>query len=213
MPLTEQVLAEWADSSHGHMRVLGSLSPVTKQNTGLVLKADLDHPHGRFVHFEMSVSIKAHGHSRKRQLLLVFPLQALQPPAFTFDLMKISQVDVGSVHEAGLSPDGHVIRAQFTLAEPGYAVLPDSTVGTTKPGTSTTAGLLTAARSLSETLSYTLYMRPSDYAAVGLEFVSVGESLKRCLTGTPIGVVFLKLPLFPLVIESITSQHCKCDWP
>ncbi|GME35167.1 hypothetical protein BKCO1_2500021 [Neofusicoccum parvum] len=164
----ERVLVEWQDEPGG-TSVLGSVTAVNKEQTELLLCVDLDASGRAFIRLSLAVAIHAHGRSRPRTVLLVLPPDALEAPSFTFETLRISQVDAASaIHEAGLSPDGYILRASFELGALGYAVLPNTTVTSIKPATLTASGMLRAMRLLSETRRFVAYIQPSDYARVGL---------------------------------------------
>lgn len=173
MNLKERVLVEWADSD-GDTRTLGSLSPVNNDDPDLLFCVNHDDTLAVFVCLRMSVSIIARGRPRPRILLLVLPLQALQPPSFSFDVLQINYVEAvaAQVHGAGIALDGNVIRAKLTLSNPGYAALLKSHQDTITPATSTAGDILSGVHSLSNACVFNLYMRPSDYARTGLDLLA-----------------------------------------
>lgn len=174
--VNEQVLAEWSDPDTKETHVLGSLSTVNKQDAGLSLRIGLDRVlEQAFVRLSMDISVRVSGRPRRRQLLLVLPLHVLsqKTPALEYDVMKTP--DLGSlapaIHDAGLSDSGFVIRAQFNLREAGYVLMPKSNAKALRPSTSTAVNHLAGMMSLSQALTFTLYIKPSDYARQGLRMI------------------------------------------
>ncbi|GME52539.1 hypothetical protein GTA08_BOTSDO04925 [Neofusicoccum parvum] len=169
----QQVLAEWTDGETGETCTLGSLSSINKQDAGLAFRIGLDDSlEQAFVRLSMDVSLRVSGRPRRRQLLYVVPLHVLshKSPAFEYEVLRTS--DIGTlapvVHDAGFSDSGFVIRAQVNLRDKGYVLMPRSNAKALRPSTSTAASHLAGMMSLSQALSFTLYLKPSDIAEQGM---------------------------------------------
>ncbi|KAB2569666.1 hypothetical protein DBV05_g11670 [Lasiodiplodia theobromae] len=174
--VNEQVLAEWVDADTCETRTLGSLSTINKQDAGLSFRVGLDASlEQAFMRFSMNVSVRVSGRPRRRQLLLVLPLHVLsyKTSALEYDILRTSDIgeSAAAVHDAGFSDSGFVLRAQFSLQEPGYVLMPKSNAKALRPSTSTAASHLAAIKSLSQALSFTLYIKPSDYAQQGVRMI------------------------------------------
>ncbi|OJD34137.1 uncharacterized protein BKCO1_2500021 [Diplodia corticola] len=174
--VNEQVLAEWVDSDSCETRTLGSLSAINRQDAGLAFRVGLDASlEQAFMRFSMDVSVRVSGRPRRRQLLLVLPLHVLsyKTPALEYDVLRISDIgeSAPAVHDAGFSDSGFVLRARFDLQEPGYVLMPKSNAKALRPSTSTAASHLASIKSLSQALSFTLYIKPSDYAQQGIRMI------------------------------------------
>ncbi|KAL1619005.1 hypothetical protein SLS54_006855 [Diplodia seriata] len=174
--VNEQVLAEWVDSDSCETRTLGSLSTINKQDAGLSFRVGLDSSlEQAFMRFSMNVSVRVSGRPRRRQLLLVLPLHVLsyKTSPLEYDILRISDVgeSAPAVHDAGFSDSGFVLRARFDLQEPGYVLMPKSNAKALRPSTSTAASHLAGIKSLSRALSFTLYIKPSDYAQQGMRMI------------------------------------------
>ncbi|KAK8227570.1 hypothetical protein HDK90DRAFT_63783 [Phyllosticta capitalensis] len=172
--INERVFAVWEDSVDG-VQSLGSLSPINKNDSGFIFKVGFD---GRqiLLRFSMNVSFRASGRDERRELFLVLPLKALctqNSPPLRFKELRTT--DIGAiaprVHDAGLSNGGHVLCAQFNLAALGHVLMPTSKATRLRPSTSTSRKILLAFQSLSRTPQFSLYIKPSDYARVGLQTV------------------------------------------
>lgn len=73
-------------------------------------------------------------------------------------------------HDAGLSASGQVIQATFSLEKPVDLVMPQLKAAI-RPASRPAQGLLDLFTSLSSSLCFTLYIRPSNYAREGLKRV------------------------------------------
>ncbi|KAK8153148.1 hypothetical protein IWX90DRAFT_82123 [Phyllosticta citrichinensis] len=173
--VNERVFAVWEDSVDG-IQSLGSLSPINKNDPGLTFKVGFD---GQqiLLRFSINVSFRTSGRDERRELFLVLPVKAFctqnSPPLRVDDLRT---TDIGAiapkVHDAGLSNAGHVLRTQFSLSAPGHVLMPVTKAPRLRPSTSTSRKILLAFQSLSQTSEFSLFMKPSDYARVGLRTVS-----------------------------------------
>ncbi|KAK0610208.1 hypothetical protein DIS24_g12158 [Lasiodiplodia hormozganensis] len=174
--VNEQVLAEWVDADTCETRTLGFLSTRNKQDASLSFRVGLDASlEQAFMRFSMNVSVRVSGKPRQRQLLLVLPLHVLsyKTSALEYDIVRTSDIgeSAPAVHDAGFSDSGFVLRAQFSLQEPGYVLMPKSNAKALRPSTLNAANNLAGIKSLSQALSFTLYIKPSDYAQQGIRMI------------------------------------------
>jgi hypothetical protein len=177
--INERILAEWVDTDTSTTCTLGSCSLVNKQAPKFFMKVDADTESGLVhIHFSLIASVKAAGRTRRRELLLILPQHAFQKDpdfALAFASLETSNIgdssllDPSTIKEAGLIESGYIVRVRFNLDTNGLVVMPKTTAETIKPSTTTSGDLLLGLKSLSNVLSFTVYMRRSDYALHGLK--------------------------------------------
>ncbi|OJD40745.1 uncharacterized protein BKCO1_1000526 [Diplodia corticola] len=170
--VNETVVAEWTDA-HGHSYTLGSLTPCHKRDAGFTLKVTTDEQQRVWAWFILAVTVKTAGRERQRELALVIPPHS--SCTLSFDELEISQIHTpalfSAVGDARLFDAGRVIRANFALAQFGRVLMPKSTAKKIAPASRTTSDLLRALHSLSQAHSFSVYIKPSDYARQGLKLV------------------------------------------
>lgn len=174
--VTETVLAEWTDAE-GCKCTLGSLTPYHKGDAGFLMKATVDQENRVWVRFSLSVNVKTAGKERSRELTLLIPPQSLSnhPPGVAYECLPISRIQTPAIYSAAgdtrLFESGRVIRADFTLSKPGHTLMPRSSAKRIIPASTTTSDLLRGLRSLSKVCSFSVYIKPSDYARQGLKVI------------------------------------------
>lgn len=199
--VNETVLAEWTDA-HGHDCTLGSLTPCHKRDAGFTLKVTTDEQQRVWAWFILAVTVKTAGRERQRELALVIPPHSSY--ALTFHELEISQIHTpavfSAVGDARLFDSGRVIRANFALPKLGYVLMPKSTAKKIAPASRTTSDLLRGLRSLSETRSFSIYIKPSDYARQGLKL-----ACDRNSAAPP--------PASPFAVEDVLdTRTTEVDW-
>ncbi|KAK7512750.1 hypothetical protein IWZ03DRAFT_38278 [Phyllosticta citriasiana] len=187
--VNERVFAVWEDSVDG-IQSLGSLSPINKNDPGLSFKVGFD---GQqiLLRFSMNVSFRTSGRDERRELFLVLPVKAFctqNGSPLRFEDLRTTEIGAiaPKVHDAGLSNAGHVFQAQFSLSAPGYVLMPVTKAPRLRPSTSTSRKILLAFQSLSQTSEFSLFMKPSDYARVGLRTVCQHLSNAHSLSEFPL---------------------------
>jgi hypothetical protein len=117
------------------------------------------------------------------EMLLVVPpdadfADALKPRSIS-NIDDLSPLDVAAIHDTETSNLLSVICIQFDLSTKGFIVIQKNSTATIKPRNSTSATLLRGFESLSNTKTFTIYIKPNDYALVGL------KQLHNRLSNTP----------------------------
>ncbi|KAL1614290.1 hypothetical protein SLS54_009857 [Diplodia seriata] len=199
--VNETVLAEWSDAD-GHNCTLGSLTPCHKRDAGFTLKVTTDEQQRVWAWLILAVTVKTAGRERQRELALVIPPHSSF--AVSSDELEISQINTpglfSAVGDARLFDSGRVMRANFALARPGRVLMPKSTAKKITPASRTTSDLLRGLRSLSQAHSFSVYIKPSDYARQGLKLVCDRNSM-----APP--------PASPFAIEHVLeSRTAEVDW-
>ncbi|KAF7956994.1 hypothetical protein EAE96_004316 [Botrytis aclada] len=171
--LQERVYIKWVDE--GHSYTLGSCLADNKENTNFLMKVVCDSEKRIHVYFSLKVTHKHTGKNRSMEMLLVVP------PHANFDcyskslpisgLDDLSSHDASALHEAGISNLEHIIVLSFDLQFTGFVVRKERESATILPSNSTSSTLMQKLGALSETKSFKVYIRPSDYARANLKTV------------------------------------------
>ncbi|THV51644.1 hypothetical protein BGAL_0103g00030 [Botrytis galanthina] len=182
--LRERVFIKWEDES-GTPCTLGSRSSRNKQNLKFFIAAYYDMEGCIHIHFSLEVSITVGGNKQEIEMLLVVPPNAdfanASKPRLISNIKDLSRLDASAIHDAEISHLVHVICIQFDLIAKGFIVMKNTNM-TIKPRNVTSKKLIRGLESLSNTRSFTVYIKPNDYALVGLEELRNRSSSK----GTPI---------------------------
>lgn len=172
--LEERVFVKWVDES-GITCTLGSCLHGNKQTLDFFMAAYRDTKGQIHIHFKLQVFVKLAGKKRRIDILLVVPPDADFANASTprpISSLDDLPHDASAIHEAGLSNAQHVFLLQFNLTTKGFVVTTKKTT-TIKPHTTTTDMLIRGLESLSNTTIFSVYIRPSTYAKVHLEQLSI----------------------------------------
>ena len=185
--LCERVFVKWVNQS-GTPFTLGSCLHHNKQNPKFVMRAGCDMEGHIHIHFSLMVSIKVAGKRQQMEMLLVVPPDAdfasASTPLPISNLNDLSFLDASALHEAGISESEHIILLRFDLTARGFVVTKKKTSATIKPTNSTSNKLTRSLESLSNMITFNVYIRPNDYAREGLK-----EICKRLSsTGTGTGI-------------------------
>ncbi|TGO23367.1 hypothetical protein BPAE_0135g00270 [Botrytis paeoniae] len=185
--LRERVFIKWEDES-GAPCTLGSRSNRNKQNLKFFIAAYYDMKGYIHIHFSLEVSITVGGNKQEIEMLLVVPPNAdfanASKPRLISNINDLSRLDASAIHDAEISHSVHVLCIQFNLITNGFIVMNKKTNMTIKPRNITSKKLICGLESLSNTKSFTVYIKPNDYALVGLE--ELHNRLSS--TGTPIDI-------------------------
>ncbi|PQE16955.1 hypothetical protein CJF30_00003681 [Rutstroemia sp. NJR-2017a BBW] len=168
--LDERVFVKWMDQS-GTTFTLGSCLSTNKQRPDFFMAAYRDIEGQIHIHLKLQVFVKLAGKKQQIDLLLVVPPDADFANASTpYPISSIDDLshDASAIHEAGLTDAQHVFRIQFNLTTKGFVVTKKKTTAI-RPHTTTTNMLIRRLESLSNTTTFSVYMRPSTYAKVDLE--------------------------------------------
>ncbi|ESZ99474.1 hypothetical protein SBOR_0137 [Sclerotinia borealis F-4128] len=107
------------------------------------------------------------------EILLVVPLDAnfadASKPCSISNVDDLSFHEASAIHDAKISDSLYVNCIQFDLSAKGFIVMEKKSTETIKPWTKTSAKLLLGLESLSNTTTFTVYIKPNSYALVGLE--------------------------------------------
>ncbi|TEY30983.1 hypothetical protein BOTCAL_0830g00030 [Botryotinia calthae] len=171
--LRERVFIKWEDKS-GIPWTLGSRPNRNKQNLEFFIAIYYDAEGYVHIHFSIIVLVTIAGRKRKMEMLLVVPPDAdfanTSKPRLISDIDDLSRIDASAIHEAEISHSIHVFCLQFNLTAKGFVVVKKKNTDTTlKPWGTISNRLICGLESLSNTKTFTVYIKPNDYALVGLE--------------------------------------------
>ncbi|KAM0145564.1 hypothetical protein ACHAPC_003443 [Botrytis cinerea] len=185
--LRERVFVKWEDQS-GAPCTLGSRLKRNGQNLEFFLAAYHDEEGRIHIHFSLKASIILGGDREKIEMLLVVPPDAnfaeSSKRRLISNIGSLSRLDASAIHDAGLSDSVHVICLQFDLSTKGFIVTKGNNAAnaTIKPRNYTSKELICGLESLSDTKTFTVYIKPNDYAMVGL------EEIRDRLSNSPIDI-------------------------
>ncbi|KAM0131492.1 hypothetical protein ACHAP3_006853 [Botrytis cinerea] len=181
--LRERVFVKWKDES-GTSCTLGSRSNRNGQDLNFFMEAYYNAEGHIHIHFTLQISIILGGKKQDIEMVLVVPPDANFADAFkpcsVSNIDDLSFDDVSAIHDAKISDSLYVICIQFDLNAKGFIVMEKKPNENIKPRTKTSAKLLLALESLSNTTIFTVYIKPNSYALVGL------EQLHKRLSNAPI---------------------------
>ncbi|KAI9641580.1 hypothetical protein NHQ30_010393 [Ciborinia camelliae] len=100
-------------------------------------------------------------------------------PRLISNIGNLSHLDASAIHDAEISDSMHVICLQFDLIAKGFIITKKKNTTTIKPRNYTSKQLISGFESLSDTKTFTVYIKPNDYALVGL------EEVRNRLSNTP----------------------------
>jgi hypothetical protein len=170
--LCERVFVKWEDQS-GTSCTLGSRLNQNKQNLKFFLAVYYDTEGYIHVHFSLKVSIILSGNKQEMEMLLVVPPDAdfadPSKPYLMSNIDDLSYLDASAIHDAQLSDSVYVFRIQFDLITNGFIVTKKKKNTTIKPWNNTSKELICGLESLSRTKTFTVYIKPNDYALVGIQ--------------------------------------------
>ncbi|KAJ8058418.1 hypothetical protein OCU04_012607 [Sclerotinia nivalis] len=92
-------------------------------------------------------------------------------PRLISNIGNLSHLDASAIHDAEISDSMHVICLQFDLIAKEFIITKKKNTTTIKPRNYTSKELIYSFESLSDTKTFTVYIKPNDYALVGLEEV------------------------------------------
>ncbi|KAF7915827.1 uncharacterized protein EAE98_010907 [Botrytis deweyae] len=170
--LRERVFVKWEDESGPC--TLGSRLRRNGQNLEFFLAIYYDEEGLIHIHFSLKISIILGGNKETIELLLVVPPDASfaeSKPRLISDIGNLSRLDASAIHDAGLSDSVHVICLQFDLITKGFIFFEGKNTTAIKPRNYTSTELICGLESLSDTKSFAVYIKPNDYALVGLKEV------------------------------------------
>ncbi|KAF7907009.1 uncharacterized protein EAF01_004596 [Botrytis porri] len=171
--LCERVFVKWEDQS-GTSCTLGSRLNQNKQNLKFCLAVYYDTEGYIHVHFSLKVSITLSGNKQEMEMLLVVPPNANfadpSEPCLISNIDELSHIDASAIHEAEISDSVSVFRIQFDLSTNGFIVMKKKST-TIKPRNTSSTKLICGLESLSRTKTFTVYIKPNDYALVGIQEV------------------------------------------
>ncbi|KAM3064832.1 hypothetical protein ACMFMF_011672 [Clarireedia jacksonii] len=173
--LRERVFVKWEDQS-------GSRSNRNRQNLNFFMDAYCDMEGYIHIHFSLEVSIILAGNKQDIEMLLVVPPDADFADASkprSISNIDLSPLDASAIHDAEISDSVYVICIPFDLSAKGFVVMKEKPTATIKPRNNTSKKLLCGLESLSNTTTFTAYIKPNDYALVGL------KRLHNHLSNTP----------------------------
>ncbi|TGO07015.1 hypothetical protein BTUL_0348g00030 [Botrytis tulipae] len=180
--LRERVFVKWEDES-GTPCTLGSRLRRNGQNLEFFLAAYYDEEGRIHIHFSLTASIILGGNKEKIEILLVVPPDAnfaeSSKRRLISNIGNLSRLDASAIHDAGLSDSVHVICLQFDLTTKGFVVIKGKNTATIKARNYTSKELICGLESLSDTKTFAVYIKPNDYALVGL------EEVRNRLSNTP----------------------------
>ncbi|KAF7909990.1 uncharacterized protein EAF01_003708 [Botrytis porri] len=178
----ERVFVKWEDQS-GAPCTLGSRLKRNGQNLEFFLAVYYDEEGRIHIHFSLKTSIILGGNKEKMEILLVVPPDAnfAESPKrrLISNIGNLSRLDASAIHDAGLSDSTHIICLQFDLTTNGFVVVKGTNTATIKPRNYTSKELICGLESLSDTKTFAVYIKPNDYALVGL------EEVRKRLNNTP----------------------------
>ncbi|PQE28090.1 lim domain-containing serine threonine- kinase protein [Rutstroemia sp. NJR-2017a WRK4] len=175
--LRDRVFVKWEDQS-------GSRSIRNMRNLKFFMQAYYDVEGHIHIHFSLEVSIKLGGKKQNVEMLLVIPPDAdfsdtLEPRSIS-TIDNLSPLDIAAIHDAELSASLQVIHTQFDLSTKSFIIMKKPTTKLNMNSWDiTSAKLLRSLESLSNTTSFGIYIKPNDYARVGL------RHLRDRLSNTP----------------------------
>lgn len=171
--LCERVFVTWEDQL-GTSCALGCRLNCNGQNLEFYIVAGYDMEGHIHIHFSIQVFIKVGGKKQALELLLVVPPDADLANASNTQVVsnidKLSRHHASAIHDAGISNLTHVICIPFDLVAEGFVVSKErQTAGIIQAWNNTSRELIRSFQSLSITKTFTVYIKPNDYALVGLE--------------------------------------------
>ncbi|KAM3080997.1 hypothetical protein ACMFMF_002912 [Clarireedia jacksonii] len=120
------------------------------------------------IHFSLKVSILVAGKKQEIEMLLVVPPDAEFTDPSKPNIDELSYLDASAIHDAEISDTICVLRIQFDLSTNGFIITKKRTNTTMKPWNNTSQRLIHGLESLSRTRTFTVYIKPNDYALVGI---------------------------------------------
>ncbi|KAM3079831.1 hypothetical protein ACMFMF_003252 [Clarireedia jacksonii] len=107
------------------------------------------------------------------EMLLVVPPDAdfadVSTPCLLSNIDDLSCLDASAIHDAEISDSVYVICIPFDLTTKGFVIMKKKTPTTFKSYNTTSKKLIHSFESLSNTKTFTVYIKPNDYAQVGLK--------------------------------------------
>ncbi|KAM3081497.1 hypothetical protein ACMFMG_004954 [Clarireedia jacksonii] len=165
--LYERVFVKWEDESDMSC-TLGSRLYHNKQNLNFFLVIYHDLEGCLHIHFSLKVSILVAGKKQEIEMLLVVPPDAEFTDPSKPNIDELSYLDASAIHDAEISDTICVLRIQFDLSTNGFIITKKRTNTTMKPWNNTSQRLIHGLESLSRTRTFTVYIKPNDYALVGI---------------------------------------------
>ncbi|PQE10725.1 lim domain-containing serine threonine- kinase protein [Rutstroemia sp. NJR-2017a WRK4] len=90
-------------------------------------------------------------------------------PHLISNIDELSYLDASAIHDAQLSDSVYVFRIQFDLITNGFIITKKKKNTIIKPWNTTSKELICGLESLSRTKTFTVYIKPNDYALVGIQ--------------------------------------------
>ncbi|KAF7890143.1 hypothetical protein EAF00_008459 [Botryotinia globosa] len=134
------------------------------------------------------------------EMLFIVPPDAdfanTSKPHLISDIDDLSRLDASAIHEAEISHLVHIICIQFNLTAKGFVIIKKKNTNTPlKPRGIMSTKLICGLESLSSTKTFTVYIKPNDYALVGL------EDLRNRLSNTSIPIDIPKINMKEIYIQ------------
>ncbi|KAF7856175.1 uncharacterized protein EAF02_011434 [Botrytis sinoallii] len=195
----ERVFIKWEDES-GTPWTLGSRPNRNKQNLNFFMGVYYDIKGNIHIHFSITISVTIAGRKRKMEMLFIVPPDAdfanTSKPHLISDIDDLSRLDASAIHEAEISHSVHIICIQFNLTTKGFVVIKKKDTNTPlKPRGIISTKLICGLESLSNTKTFTVYIKPNDYALMGL------EDLRNRLSNTSIPIDIPKINMKEIYIQ------------
>ncbi|TGO56052.1 hypothetical protein BCON_0083g00010 [Botryotinia convoluta] len=175
--LRERVFIKWEDESRTP-RTLGSRLKCNGQNLNFFIAIYHDKEGHLHIHFSLEVSVILGTNKQKIEMLLVVPpdthtnFSDTTKPCLISNIGNLSHLDASAIHDAEISDSMHVICLQFDLIAKGFIITKKKkNITTIKPRNYSSKELIGSFESLSDAKTFTVYIKPNDYALVGLEEV------------------------------------------
>ncbi|KAK8151196.1 hypothetical protein BC567DRAFT_268351 [Phyllosticta citribraziliensis] len=176
--VTERVVAEWTDDDLNRRRQLGTLNTKTNSQSGPNLTLAVGHRHDSLlILLHMAIKLRPSTGSKPKHMFFVLPTGSLlRPPVCqvldpsqvpeTILCAAVKQAKSEAVESGAPSNPKRVIKMRVQLKDPGYVIMPHTTIERQIQGSP--RRLLEDLRSLSDSLSFDIYLRFNTFAEVGL---------------------------------------------
>lgn len=152
-------LLAWHDAQTDRQRYLGDLSP-DRNPPPCFLVLGLNGSRETLFYLHMPLKINATSRGMKNTYM-VFPAESFdtQDDCVSHSVSKLAQVPSAKsvLSDAGIQAGSELIHARFVLKQPGFLVMPTAEVP--KPVTERSRALILSLKSLSQALSFDIYMR------------------------------------------------------
>ncbi|KAF7856265.1 hypothetical protein EAF04_009793 [Stromatinia cepivora] len=171
--LREKVFVKWVNPI-GTTFTLGSRLAQNGQCPEFLMTASYDKEGHIHIDFSLMVAIKIGGKFKQMEMMIVVPPNAnfanVDTALLDMNSTNSSILDASALHDAGISDElGHVIRIPFNLTTKGFVIMKKTNSTIIRPRNAVSEQLIRNIESLSNTMVFNVYIRPSDYAREGLK--------------------------------------------